>query len=86
MHFIEIVIVYNHILIAILLLFLKIELMIIQHRFTEVMAWCLMVDKPLPEWMMTQFTEGYLHHQVFQSPVCYTWMNSTSSWKVPSYL
>ena len=29
----------------------------------QVMAWCLTGDKPLPEPMMTQFTEAYIWHQ-----------------------
>ena len=29
----------------------------------QVMAWCWTRDKPLPEPMMTQFTEAYKHHK-----------------------
>ena len=28
----------------------------------QVMAWCRIDDKPLPELMMTQFTDAYMRH------------------------
>ena len=28
----------------------------------QVMAWCRSSDKPLPEWMLTQFTETFMRH------------------------
>ena len=31
--------------------------------FIHVMAWCLIVDKLLPELMLTQFTDAYMRHQ-----------------------
>ena len=36
----------------------------------QVMAWCRQGNKPLPEPMMTQFTDAYMCHL---SPVCNQW-------------
>ena len=33
----------------------------------QVMAWCLTGDKPLPEPMLTQFTDAYMRHSASMS-------------------
>ena len=43
-------------------LFPRVQLIISQHCMVQVMAWLRTGEKPLPESMLTQFTDAYIRH------------------------
>ena len=55
-------------------IYIQIWLVLLTSSWVQVMAWCRTGDKPLPDLMVTQFTDAYWHHQSLNE------INTTSIW------